>query len=101
MLGGDVGGEAVMLGGMRFLGLLAEIARVVNRAEILAARYRIEVHAVEIGDDHLVACRAERVHGRPRHRAVEAPLLGMGMDDEDAHRSLRRALSAGAWRGRR
>src|SRR5213075_810350 len=73
-----------MLRGVRLLGLLAVVVRVVRGDEVAPVRHRVEAHRVEVGDGDLVTGAGERLGRRLGHGAAEAPWLRVGVDDEDA-----------------
>src|SRR5262249_45261547 len=82
----DLCRKPVARGRVPFFGLLSEILGIENGQEISTARNRIEAHSIEIGNDDFVTGSRKYRARVPSHRAVEALWLGVGVDDEDAHR---------------
>ena len=84
----DLFREAMHCSGIRFLGLQFEERWLLDGAEVLAARDRVERHSMKVGRENLVSRLRKSVARCTEHRCVEAKRLRVPIDDEYFHESV-------------
>jgi hypothetical protein len=83
--GFDLWRKTVALECMNLLNLQFEVMRVLYRERVLAIRYGINAHAVQITDDDGIATSLQGAYRRVQQSAAEAASLRMGKNNQDIH----------------